>query len=289
MPPGQRDREPVHRDAVVAGGDVAPPRSPCGPVVAVNTSTSWPAQHQLAGEVAHLALDATQPRRVAVGEHGDLHEAPACHARGWATMSPTIVAFHAHPDDEALLTAGTMARAAAAGSPRGAGARDRRWGGPGGRRAAATTAVSASGGWRRRGGPPRRSGWPGSSGSATPTAAAGAEPEPDVPGGHPVLPRAARGGRRAARRRAAHRAGRPAALLRRQRRLRAPRPRARARGRRARRRDRRHARGCSRPRCRATRSCGPFARSAASTASPPSSTRRRSSVPSRPAPRSPTG
>ena len=30
-------------------------------------------------------------------------------------MSPTIVAFHAHPDDEALLTAGTMARAAASG------------------------------------------------------------------------------------------------------------------------------------------------------------------------------
>lgn len=30
-------------------------------------------------------------------------------------MSRTLVAFHAHPDDEALLTAGTMARAAAAG------------------------------------------------------------------------------------------------------------------------------------------------------------------------------
>jgi LmbE family N-acetylglucosaminyl deacetylase len=30
-------------------------------------------------------------------------------------MSPTIVAFHAHPDDEALFTAGTMARAAAQG------------------------------------------------------------------------------------------------------------------------------------------------------------------------------
>ena len=30
-------------------------------------------------------------------------------------MSLTIVAFHAHPDDEALLTAGTMARAAAEG------------------------------------------------------------------------------------------------------------------------------------------------------------------------------
>ncbi|MBD3785300.1 MAG: PIG-L family deacetylase, partial [Micrococcales bacterium] len=30
-------------------------------------------------------------------------------------MSRTLVAFHAHPDDEALLTAGTMARAAAEG------------------------------------------------------------------------------------------------------------------------------------------------------------------------------
>lgn len=30
-------------------------------------------------------------------------------------MAPTLVCFHAHPDDEALLTAGTMAKAAAAG------------------------------------------------------------------------------------------------------------------------------------------------------------------------------
>ena len=30
-------------------------------------------------------------------------------------MSRTIVAFHAHPDDEALLTAGTMALLAAEG------------------------------------------------------------------------------------------------------------------------------------------------------------------------------
>ena len=51
-------------------------------------------------------------------------------------MSRTIVAFHAHPDDEALLTAGTMARAAAAGPSRRAGARDRRRGRAGGRRAA---------------------------------------------------------------------------------------------------------------------------------------------------------
>ena len=30
-------------------------------------------------------------------------------------MSHTLLAFHAHPDDEALLTSGTMARAAAQG------------------------------------------------------------------------------------------------------------------------------------------------------------------------------
>ncbi|HET6666661.1 MAG TPA: PIG-L family deacetylase, partial [Intrasporangium sp.] len=30
-------------------------------------------------------------------------------------MSYTLLAFHAHPDDEALLTSGTMARAAAEG------------------------------------------------------------------------------------------------------------------------------------------------------------------------------
>ena len=30
-------------------------------------------------------------------------------------MTPTLVAFHAHPDDEALLTSGTLARAAAEG------------------------------------------------------------------------------------------------------------------------------------------------------------------------------
>ena len=33
----------------------------------------------------------------------------------WLPVSHTIVSFHAHPDDEALLTAGTLARAAAAG------------------------------------------------------------------------------------------------------------------------------------------------------------------------------
>ncbi len=32
-------------------------------------------------------------------------------------MGFTLVSFHAHPDDEALLTGGTLARAAAAGLP----------------------------------------------------------------------------------------------------------------------------------------------------------------------------
>lgn len=37
------------------------------------------------------------------------------HEPGWTLMSQTLVAFHAHPDDEALLTSGTMAKAAADG------------------------------------------------------------------------------------------------------------------------------------------------------------------------------
>lgn len=40
------------------------------------------------------------------------HESPA---GGGPVRTRTLVAFHAHPDDEALLTAGTMAKAAAAG------------------------------------------------------------------------------------------------------------------------------------------------------------------------------
>ena len=104
----------------------------------------------------------------------------------------------------------------------------------------ATTAAWASGGWRRPGGRSAALGvarveWLGyaDSGSGRRARAGRAR-------GHPVLPGPGRGGRRAARRRAAHRTGRPAAVLRRQRRLRPPRPRAGAPGGRARRRDRRH-------------------------------------------------
>ncbi len=96
-------------------------------------------------------------------------------------MSPTIVAFHAHPDDEALLTAGTMARAAAAGhrvvlvlaTDGGAGlAADelRRDGGLGERRLEEARRSSASLGVARVE-------WLGYADSGS-----GAEPEPDVPG-----------------------------------------------------------------------------------------------------------
>ena len=96
-------------------------------------------------------------------------------------MSPTIVAFHAHPDDEALLTAGTMARAAAAGhrvvlvlaTDGGAGlAADelRDDGGLGARRLEEARRSSAALGVARVE-------WLGYADSGS-----GAEPEPDVPG-----------------------------------------------------------------------------------------------------------
>ena len=65
-------------------------------------------------------------------------------------MTRTLVAFHAHPDDEALLTAGTMARAAAEGHRVVLVARDRRRAGPGRRRTSATTSGGlGSVGWPR--------------------------------------------------------------------------------------------------------------------------------------------
>jgi LmbE family N-acetylglucosaminyl deacetylase len=96
-------------------------------------------------------------------------------------MSPTIVAFHAHPDDEALLTAGTMARAAAQGhrvvlvlaTDGGAGlAADelRRDGGLGERRLEEARRSSEALGVARLE-------WLGYADSGS-----GAEPEPDVPG-----------------------------------------------------------------------------------------------------------
>ena len=68
------------------------------------------------GEGPHLRLDAARARGVAVADVGDPHS-----RRPYATMRPmsrtprTLVFVHAHPDDEALLTAGTMARATSEG------------------------------------------------------------------------------------------------------------------------------------------------------------------------------
>ena len=226
---GQRDREPVHRDAVVTTGRRTVP-------LAVRTGRRREhlhlvtGGHEVAGQVAHLALDPPDPRRIAVGDHRDLHGPTACHARGWAAMSRTIVAFHAHPDDEALLTAGTMACLAAQGhrvvlvlaTDGGAGlaaAELRRDGALGTRRLhEARRSADVLGVARVE--------WLGYADSGS-----SAEPEPDTPGVTAVLPGPPRGGRRAARRGPAHRARRPAPLLRRERRLRPPRPRARPRGR----------------------------------------------------------
>lgn len=64
------------------------------------------------GEGAHLHLDATEPGQVAVADVRDPHGVTV---RQDDRVPATLVFLHAHPDDEALLTAGTMARAAAEG------------------------------------------------------------------------------------------------------------------------------------------------------------------------------
>ena len=109
--------------------------------VAVTTSTSCPAASCRQRKIVHLHLDPSEARQVAVGDVQDLHaegddthhrpcsRAPRDRRVGGSRMPPvtrTIVSFHAHPDDEALLTAGTLARAAAQGQPRRAGHRHRR-------------------------------------------------------------------------------------------------------------------------------------------------------------------
>ena len=199
-------------------------------------------------------------------------------------MTHTLVAFHAHPDDEALLTSGTLARAAAEGH-----------------RVVVVVATDGDLGLASR----RRMPADGRLGarrleelrrSASVLGVArvvylgyadsGLGPEllPDPAGPGPVRQRPARGGRRSGsptscarsrRRRAAH--------LRPQRRLRAPRPRPRARGRRAGGTTSRARRACSRRRSRATPSRAPSTSPRRSTASRRSSTGRRSAAPSAPA------
>jgi LmbE family N-acetylglucosaminyl deacetylase len=67
-------------------------------------------------EVVHLHLDPTDLRQIAIADEADAHRiasVPRVLVQSGAVS--TLVAFHAHPDDEALLTAGTMSKAAAEG------------------------------------------------------------------------------------------------------------------------------------------------------------------------------
>jgi LmbE family N-acetylglucosaminyl deacetylase len=63
-------------------------------------------------ESTDLRLDAAGSGGIAVGDVGDVH---AWTVRHNAPVPQTLVFVHAHPDDEALLTAGTMAKAVRAG------------------------------------------------------------------------------------------------------------------------------------------------------------------------------
>lgn len=64
------------------------------------------------GQGMHLRLDPAGARRIAVADVDDTHAATV---RDNGTVPHTLVFCHAHPDDEALLTSGTMAKAVAAG------------------------------------------------------------------------------------------------------------------------------------------------------------------------------
>jgi LmbE family N-acetylglucosaminyl deacetylase len=64
-------------------------------------------------QCSHLGLDTTHSRCEAIRDMGHSHAGTVRHNAG--VMSSTIAFVHAHPDDEALLTAGTMAKAAALG------------------------------------------------------------------------------------------------------------------------------------------------------------------------------
>ena len=69
----------------------------------------------MARQVVHLDLDTSEPGQITVRQEGHLHAAQDRMRQDVSAMSHTLVVFHAHPDDEALLTSGTMAKAAAAG------------------------------------------------------------------------------------------------------------------------------------------------------------------------------
>ena len=111
----QVHRDPVHWqpiDDVIAGKDLrrAAGRDDDADIV--------PMCALLECEGPDLGLDAASSGQVAVGDVRDSHGVTVRH-NGHMLRTPTrrrtIVFVHAHPDDEALLTAGTMARASAQG------------------------------------------------------------------------------------------------------------------------------------------------------------------------------
>jgi len=106
------DRQPVHlieprTERLVPGGGGDDPDGMPGGCLSTRESL-------------HLGLDATGAGREAIGDVGYAHagtlrHVPARPVRHHNVTMHTLVFCHAHPDDEALLTAGTMAKAAAAG------------------------------------------------------------------------------------------------------------------------------------------------------------------------------
>ena len=111
--PRQVGREPVDGNPVDDGDGAVP--------LAVRAGRRGedldlvPETHEVPREVVRLDLDATEARQIAVGQEGNLHGPHSFMRQDGPHMSRTLLAFHAHPDDEALLTSGTMARAAAEG------------------------------------------------------------------------------------------------------------------------------------------------------------------------------
>ena len=112
---GQVSGDPVYRhsiDNVIAGKDLrrAAGRRDDTDIVTVSAL--------LESERPDLGLNAASPWQVAVGDMCDSHGVTVRH-NGCMLRTPTrrrtIVFVHAHPDDEALLTAGTMARASSQG------------------------------------------------------------------------------------------------------------------------------------------------------------------------------
>ena len=77
------------------------------------------------GEITHVHLDAALPRQIGICDVQNAHVTLDFSKRGepvgqlpvtdCSTAIGTLVAFHAHPDDETLFTGGTLARAAAQG------------------------------------------------------------------------------------------------------------------------------------------------------------------------------